>query len=79
MTSLFGADDDVAVFGSFTYCSKTRNHLFTSPFSIHAKVKNHQTVYFQLMEDTFASSRSFSSGGEWSIQVEADGAVQGLN
>lgn len=73
VTSLFGADENVAVFGSFTYRSKTRNHLFSSPFSIHAKVKNHQIVYFQFMEDTFASSRSFSSGGEWTIQVEPDG------
>lgn len=39
---------------SFTYHSETRNRLFTSPFSIHAKVKNHQIVYCQFMEDTFA-------------------------
>jgi hypothetical protein len=73
VTSLFGAGEEVAVFGSFTYRSKTRNHSFTSPFSIHAKIKDAQIVYFQFMEDTFASSRSFSSGGEWTIQVEPDG------
>jgi hypothetical protein len=54
--SLFGTNEEVAVFGSFTYRSKTQSHRFTSPFSIHAKVKNDQIVYFQFMEDTFASA-----------------------
>ncbi|RCW76335.1 nuclear transport factor 2 family protein [Pseudorhodoferax soli] len=70
---LFGAGDNVAVFGSFTYRSNARGKSFTSPFSVHAKVKNGKIVYFLFMEDTFASSRSFSSGGTWTIKTDANG------
>ena len=70
---LFGTDENVAVFGSFTYRSNTRGKSFTSPFSIHAKVKGGRIVYFLFMEDTFASSRSFRSTGTWSIKTEANG------
>ncbi len=70
---LFGAGENVAVFGSFTYRSNTRGKSFTSPFSVHAKVKNGQIVYFMFMEDTFASSRSFSAGGTWTIQTDPNG------
>jgi hypothetical protein len=51
----------------------TRGKSFRSPFSIHAKVRNDKIVYFQFMEDTFASSRSFSSGGAWTIKTDPDG------
>lgn len=70
---LFGVGENVAVFGSFTYRSITRGKSFRSPFSIHAKVKNGVIVYFQFMEDTFASGRSFSSGGTWNIKTDPDG------
>ncbi|KQP05348.1 hypothetical protein ASF45_11070 [Pseudorhodoferax sp. Leaf265] len=70
---LFGAGENVAVFGSFTYRSNARGKSFTSPFSVHAKVKNGKIVYFLFMEDTFASSRSFSSGGTWTIKTDANG------
>jgi ketosteroid isomerase-like protein len=72
VTSLFGEGDDVAVFGSFTYRSVTRQKSFRSPFSVHAKVKDGKIVYFQFMEDTFASSRSFSSGGTWTVQTQPE-------
>ena len=61
------------MFGSFTYRSNPRGKSFTSPFSIHAKVKGGRIVYFLFMEDTFASSRSFRSTGTWSIKTEANG------
>jgi ketosteroid isomerase-like protein len=70
---IFGAGENVAVFGSFTYRSITRGKSFRSPFSIHAKVKNGLIAYFQFMEDTFASSRSFSSGGTWTIKTDPKG------
>ena len=70
---LFGAGDNVAVFGSFTYRSNARGKSFTSPFSVHAKVRNGKIVYFLFMEDTFASARSFSSGGTWTIKTDPDG------
>ena len=71
--ALFGTGEDVAVFGSFTYRSNTRGKSFRSPFSIHAKVRDDKIVYFQFMEDTFASSRSFSSGGAWTIKTDPNG------
>lgn len=71
---LFGEGENVAVFGSFTYRSVTRGKSFRSPFSIHAKVQNGLIVYFQFMEDTFASGRSFSSGGTWTIKTDPAGA-----
>ena len=71
--ALFGAAEDVAVFGAFTYRSNTVGKSFRSPFSIHAKVRNEKIVYFQFMEDTFASGRSFSSGGSWTIKTDPNG------
>ncbi len=73
IAALFGSGEDVAVFGSFTYRSNTRGKSFRSPFSIHAKVRDGKIVYFQFMEDTFASGRSFSSGGTWTIKTDPDG------
>lgn len=70
---LFGAGENVALFGTFTYRSNTRGKSFTSPFAVHAKVKNGKIVYFMFMEDTFASSRSFSSGGTWTIKTDPNG------
>jgi ketosteroid isomerase-like protein len=70
---LFGAGDNVAVFGTFTYRSNSRGKSFTSPFAVHAKVREGKIVYFLFMEDTFASSRSFSSGGTWTIQTTPNG------
>src|SRR5215207_10178782 len=65
---LFGAGEDVAVFGSMTYRSISLGKVFRSPFAIHAKVRNGKIVFFQFMEDTFASSRSFSIGRKWTIK-----------
>jgi uncharacterized protein len=74
VSASFGTGEDVAVFGSFTYRSNTRGKSFRSPFSIHAKVRDDKIVYFQFMEDTFASSRSFSSGGSWKIKTDPNGS-----
>lgn len=71
---LFGAGENVAVFGSFTYRSVTRGKSFRSPFAVHAKVKDGKIVYWQFMEDTFASARSFSSGGTWTIKTDPNGS-----
>lgn len=70
---LFGAGENVAVFGTFTYRSNTRGKSFTSPFSVHAKVRKGKIVHFMFMEDTFASARSFSSGGTWTIKSDPSG------
>ena len=68
--SLFGAGEDVAVFGEFTYRSKTLGKAFRSPFAVHAKVRDEKIVFFLFMEDTFASARSFSTGGTWTIRTD---------
>ncbi len=73
VSDLFGAGDNVAVFGSFTYRSVSLGKVFSSPFSIHAKVRNGQIVYFQFMEDTFASARSFSHSGTWIVKTDPKG------
>jgi hypothetical protein len=70
VASLFGQGDDVAVFGEFTYRSKTTDKAFRSPFAIHAKVRDGKVVSFLFMEDTFASARSFSMGGTWTVNTE---------
>jgi hypothetical protein len=70
VASLFGAGEDVAVFGEFTYRSNTTKKAFRSPFAIHAKVRDRKIVYFLFMEDTFASARSFSTEGTWTIKTE---------
>ena len=69
VASLFGAGEDVAVFGEFTYRSNSTGKAFRSPFAIHAKVRDGKTVFFMFMEDTFASARSFSIGGTWTVKT----------
>jgi len=56
---IFSEGDKVAVFGSFTYTSKTLNKQVTSPFSILAKVSDGKIYHFMFMEDTFATAGSF--------------------
>ena len=56
---IFGSDERVALFGSFTYRSRVVNKTVDSPFSIFAKVKDGKVTYLQFMEDTFATSASF--------------------
>ena len=74
VTDIFGASEDVAVFGSMTYRSISLGKSFRSPFAIHAKVRNGKIAFFQFMEDTFASARSFSTGGKWTIKTDPHGA-----
>jgi ketosteroid isomerase-like protein len=61
--------EDVAIFGQFTYRSVEVGNVFTSPFSIHAKVRNGQMVYFQFLEDTYASASSFRQSGSWTVKT----------
>jgi hypothetical protein len=70
---MFGSGEDVAVFGEFTYRSVAIGKTVHSPFAIHAKVRDSQIVFFQFMEDTFATGRSFSVGGTWRIKNDPAG------
>ncbi|NNG25477.1 nuclear transport factor 2 family protein [Telluria aromaticivorans] len=72
VTDMFGAGENVAVFGTFTYRSVAVGTSFSSPFSIHAKVKNGKIAYFQFMEDTYASAASFRQSGSWTVKTDPD-------
>jgi ketosteroid isomerase-like protein len=77
VTSAFASGEDVAIFGSFTYRSVAVGRVFTSPFSVHAKVRDGQIVYFQFMEDTYASASSFRQSGSWTVKTtEATAAFE---
>ncbi|KAL8735052.1 MAG: hypothetical protein Q9181_002966 [Wetmoreana brouardii] len=67
--SIFGAGEDVAVFGRFTYRSRTLGKASTSPFSIWAKVKEGKITYMQFMEDTMDTMSTFKTGGASKYKV----------
>ena len=70
---IFGEGERVAVFGHFTYRSITLGQATTSPFAIFARVGDGKITEWLFMEDTFATARTFRSGGTWTIQAEPDG------
>lgn len=74
VTDKIASSEDVAIFGKFTYRSVAVGHVFTSPFSIHAKVQNGKMIYFQFMEDTYASASSFRQSGSWTVKTTVDSA-----
>lgn len=74
VTDSFASGQDVAIFGKFTYRSVTLGHGFTSPFSIHARVRDGKMTYFQFMEDTYASTSSFRQSGVWTVKTTEDTA-----
>jgi uncharacterized protein len=45
----------------------------TSPFAVYAKVVGGRCTYMQFMEDTFATSASFRSGGAWTFRSDPNG------
>lgn len=69
ITDKLASGEDVAIFGKFTYRSVEVGHVFTSPFSIHAKVRDGKMVYFQFLEDTYASASSFRQSGAWTVKT----------
>ena len=70
---IFGAGESVAVFGTFTYKSKTLGKLVTSPYSILAKVRGEKIVFFQFQEDTYATASSFKISGSWKVSSDPAG------
>ena len=75
---LFGAGENVAVFGRFTYRSVTQGRAVTSPFAILAKVHDGQITFMQFMEDTFGTAATFRSGGVATYRSDPDGAEVAL-
>ena len=74
ITDKISYGEDVAIFGKFTYRSVSVGDVFTSPFSILAKVRDGKMVYFQFMEDTYASASSFRQSGSWTLKTTEDRA-----
>ena len=72
VTDKFASGEDVAVLGRFTYRSVALGKVFTSPFSIHSKVRDGKMVHFQFMEDTYASAASFRQSGSWTVKTTLD-------
>src|SRR5664279_3636507 len=64
---IFSSGENVALFGSFTVHSLRLDKTFTSPFSVHAKVRAGQVTYMQYMEDTFGTGSTFRSEGVWTF------------
>jgi uncharacterized protein len=73
LEAIFGEDENVAVFGTFTYTSTKLGKTVTSPFAIFCKVHDGKVTYMQFMEDTFATAASFRSGGTWKFQSDPRG------
>jgi uncharacterized protein len=71
--AIFGDEENVAVFGRFTYTSTKLRKTVTTPFSIFCKVSDGKVVYMQFMEDTFCTASSFRSGGTWKFQSDPEG------
>ncbi|WP_417703031.1 nuclear transport factor 2 family protein [Pseudomonas sp.] len=74
ISTKIASGEDVAIFGKFTYRSVAVDQVFTSPFSIHAKVRDGKMTYFQFMEDTYASASSFRQSGSWTVKTSANAA-----
>lgn len=74
VTDIFSSGEHVAVFGSFTYKSRTLGKTVVSPLSIHAKVKDGKIVYFQFMEDTLATTESFKVTGTATYHSDPNGS-----
>lgn len=63
--ALFGSGENVALFGKFTYRSRTLGQVNTSPFSIWCKVNGEGKVtYMQFMEDTLGTTDTFKKSGK---------------
>jgi ketosteroid isomerase-like protein len=63
----------VALFGSFTYKTRTLGKEITSPFALLAKVTGERISYLQFLEDTFGTASSFRAGGAWTFRGVATG------
>jgi uncharacterized protein len=63
----------VAMFGSFTYKTKTLGKEITSPFALLARVTDDKISYVQFLEDTFGTASTFRASGTWNFRGVATG------
>jgi uncharacterized protein len=73
VATMFGSDENVAVFGDFRYKSRSLGKVVSSPFAILVKVVDGKVTYLQFLEDTYATAASFRKSGSWIVQTEPDG------
>src|SRR6201982_3986182 len=73
VTDVIANEHSVAMFGSFTYKTRTLGKETTSPFALLAKAMNDRINYVQFMEDTFSTASSFRSAGTWHFRGVAAG------
>jgi ketosteroid isomerase-like protein len=66
-------EQGVAMFGSFTYKTRTLGKEITSPFALLAKVTGDKISYIQFLEDTFGTASSFRAAGTWRFRGVATG------
>jgi ketosteroid isomerase-like protein len=65
--------NSVAMFGSFTYRTRTLGKEITSPFALLARVADERISYVQFLEDTFGTASSFRASGTWRFRGVATG------
>jgi len=70
---VIGDDHNVAMFGSFTYKTRTLGKEITSPFALLVKVTDGKINYIQFLEDTFGTASSFRAAGTWQFRGVATG------
>ena len=63
----------VAMFGSFTYRTRTLGKEITSPFALLVRVTDGRISYVQFLEDTFGTASTFRAAGTWQFRGVAGG------
>jgi ketosteroid isomerase-like protein len=66
-------EHNVAMFGSFTYRTRTLGKDITSPFALLAKTSGGRIGYIMFLEDTFGTAGSFRASGSWNFRGVASG------
>ena len=66
-------EHSVAMFGSFTYKTRTLGKEITSPFALLARVTGDRISYIQFLEDTFGTAATFRASGTWHFRGVATG------
>ena len=66
-------EHSVAMFGSFTYKTRTLGKEITPPFALLARVTGDKISYIQFLEDTFGTASTFRASGTWHFRGVANG------
>jgi hypothetical protein len=66
-------EHSLAMFGSFTYKTRTLGKEIASPFALRARVPGDKISYIQFLEDTFDTASTFRAAGTWRFRGVATG------